>query len=358
MTVDVRLFWTGRYDNSGFKQMELELRNRGKRVDAIKCYSGFASRQNEPFVHPKNDWAGSGRVIHEGVFNIGQIYRGQFDAGIGQIWIPVEVQQQFKCNNRGAFGFHDDANRSSARGSAGCIVFYAKDDLEYVIKWLQAKAKPSHLVVDLGTGWLAEAGYKEPNDPDAGEDKGHPETCPTCEQKWPENKPTPPRNPEPAPSRISNDGLEIVRHFEGLHRLRSDGQVESYLDPVQVWTIGWGHTKTARPGLILSQQQCKELLAQDMGEFETAVRRAVKVPLKQCQFDALVCFAFNVGEGALSRSTLLAKLNAGDFAGAAAEFPRWDKGTVNGKLTSLPGLVRRRKSERHLFETGDVNFFS
>lgn len=84
-----------------------------------------------------------------------------------------------------------------------------------------------------------------------------------------------------------------------------------------------------------------------MAIFEKAVTRNVTVQLNQDQFDALVSFTFNLGEGNLKQSTLLKKVNAGDFAGAAKEFPRWNK--ADGKV--LAGLVRRRASEALLFQS-------
>ena len=84
-----------------------------------------------------------------------------------------------------------------------------------------------------------------------------------------------------------------------------------------------------------------------MAIFEKAVTRNVTVQLNQDQFDALVSFTFNLGEGNLKQSTLLQKVNAGDFAGAAKEFPRWNK--AGGQV--LPGLVRRRASEALLFQS-------
>jgi peptidoglycan hydrolase-like protein with peptidoglycan-binding domain len=90
------------------------------------------------------------------------------------------------------------------------------------------------------------------------------------------------------------------------------------------------------------------MLAEDVGRFEAAVNRLVKVPLSQGQFDALVSFSFNVGEGALADSTLLRKLNARDYKGARREFARWNKG--GGRV--LPGLTRRRAAEAKLFGGG------
>lgn len=99
-------------------------------------------------------------------------------------------------------------------------------------------------------------------------------------------------------------------------------------------------------GQTITQQQADDYLRRDVRQFERAVARQVRVPLTQGQFDALVSFAFNLGEGALAQSTLLRLLNAGDYAGAAAQFDRWNK--AGGRV--LPGLVRRRAAERALFE--------
>lgn len=151
--------------------------------------------------------------------------------------------------------------------------------------------------------------------------------------------------------KISDDGLSIVRHFEGLY-------LKSYVDPVGVWTIGYGHTGNhAHAGNVISEQEAEVLLREDMRTSERIVDRYIDIGLKQHQFDALVSFAFNFGGGAFAESTLRKKLNDGDFKGAAAEFPRWNKGTVKGKKVVLPGLTRRRSSERFLFETGKVSFF-
>jgi lysozyme len=151
---------------------------------------------------------------------------------------------------------------------------------------------------------------------------------------------------------LSATGLELIKHFEGLY-------LTAYLCPANVWTIGYGHTGrrhndgTVFKGLKISRIKASELLAEDMAKkYVPDVRRLITVPLTQAQFDALVSFHFNTG--ALGRSTLRRKLNAGDYAGAAAEFDKWTRG--GGKV--LKGLVRRRRSERHLFETGQLKFFT
>lgn len=139
--------------------------------------------------------------------------------------------------------------------------------------------------------------------------------------------------------RISENGIKLVKSFEGL-------KLVAYKCPAGIWTIGYGHTgPDVTPGQVITQAQADALLARDLERFEAGVARLVKVPMTQNQLDALVCFSYNLGLGALQGSTLLRLLNAGDYAGAAAQFPRWDK--AGGKV--LPGLTRRRAAEQALF---------
>lgn len=138
---------------------------------------------------------------------------------------------------------------------------------------------------------------------------------------------------------ISANGVKLIQQFEGL-------RLKAYQDAVGVWTIGYGHTgPDVTPGLVISQAQADALLARDLNRFETGVTRLVSVPLNQNQFDALLSFSYNLGLGSLQNSTLLRLLNQRDYAGAAAQFPRWNK--AGGKV--LPGLTRRRAAEQALF---------
>jgi lysozyme len=139
--------------------------------------------------------------------------------------------------------------------------------------------------------------------------------------------------------KISETGLHLIKSFEGL-------KLTAYLCPANVWTIGYGTTKGVKAGQAITAAKADELLAADVRQFEDAVNDAVTVNLTQGQFDALVAFAYNVGAQALRKSTLLKLLNAGDAAGAAKQFSRWNK--AGGKV--LTGLVRRREAERKLFE--------
>lgn len=149
--------------------------------------------------------------------------------------------------------------------------------------------------------------------------------------------------------RINEQGLALVKAYEGLEE-KVSGQggslsIRAYQDVVNVWTIGYGHTKTARPGLEITPEAAEALLDEDLEVFERAVSQAVEVEINGDQFSALVAFAFNLGPAALFDSTLLKKVNTGDFAGAADEFPRWNKAGQQRLL----GLTRRRLSERALF---------
>ena len=138
----------------------------------------------------------------------------------------------------------------------------------------------------------------------------------------------------------------MIERFEGC-LLKASNKLDG------VWTIGYGQTgsyygKRVRRGMTTTKALAHAWLRDhSIKTYEDAVTQAVKVPINQNQFDALVSFAYNVGVGALKQSTALRKLNAGDYAGAADALTMWTK--CNGKV--LAGLVRRRKEERALFLT-------
>jgi len=141
----------------------------------------------------------------------------------------------------------------------------------------------------------------------------------------------------------SDKGIALIKEFEGC-------KLTAYQDSVGVWTIGYGWTqpvdgKQIRAGMVIKQEEADRLLKTGLVSYENDVSRLVKVGLTQGQFDALVSFTYNLGARSLSTSTLLRKLNAGDYAGASDEFLRWNK--AGGKV--LNGLTRRREAERALF---------
>ena len=117
-----------------------------------------------------------------------------------------------------------------------------------------------------------------------------------------------------------------------------------------VWTIGWGHTKNVRPGQVITEAQAEEFFDEDKAWVEQFMATKVKVPLSQNQYDAVASWVFNVGAKNASSSTLIRKLNAKDYEGAAHELPRWNK--QKGKV--LNGLTRRRAEEMEYFLRSSV----
>ena len=143
--------------------------------------------------------------------------------------------------------------------------------------------------------------------------------------------------------RISSAGLDLIKEFEGL-------RLKAYKCPAGILTIGYGHTSAAGepkvlPGMMISRDEAEAILKRDMVQYENGVRSQVTSAITQGQFDALVSFAYNAGVGALQRSTLLKRVNAGKIDEVPAEFMKWTRG--GGK--ELPGLVRRRRAEVELW---------
>jgi len=165
------------------------------------------------------------------------------------------------------------------------------------------------------------------------------------------------------PIREVNDAtVELIKSFEGI----PDGDpstvnLDPYLDPIGIWTIGWGHAishgndflrgpanralaKSLFPGGI-TLEQAEALLRSDLMDTGKDVLALVAVDLTDNQYGALVSFTFNLGLGNLRKSTLLRLLNSGDYDGASDEFLKWNR--AGGKV--MNGLTRRRTAERDLF---------
>ena len=139
--------------------------------------------------------------------------------------------------------------------------------------------------------------------------------------------------------KMSAAGLDTVKEFEGL-------RLKAYKCPAGVWTIGYGATEPpVKPTDEITKEEACARLERDLVRYEDGVKRLVQIGITQNQFDALVDFAYNAGVGALAKSTLLKKVNAGKFDEVPAEFMKWTKG--GGK--ELPGLVRRRRAEVKLW---------
>ena len=131
---------------------------------------------------------------------------------------------------------------------------------------------------------------------------------------------------------------ELIKKFEGC-------KLTAYLCPAKIWTVGFGSTGPhVKPVMTITQAQADELLRSDLRRFEDYVAKAAPNATDN-QFAAMVSLAFNIGEGALGRSTVLRKHLAGDHAGAAAAFGMWNK--AGGRV--LPGLTRRRNAEAALY---------
>lgn len=161
---------------------------------------------------------------------------------------------------------------------------------------------------------------------------------------------------------VCEEAIDLVKRFEGI----PDGDpstvnIDPYLDPIEIWTIGWGHAiryhgrflrgETDRPQVKalypegITMDQAVAMLHSDMIDAGRDVLSVVTVPLNDNEFGGLVSFTFNLGIGNLRSSTLLKLLNTNDRAGAADQFTRWVR--AGGKV--LPGLVKRREAERALF---------
>ena len=138
---------------------------------------------------------------------------------------------------------------------------------------------------------------------------------------------------------ISRAGLTLIKDFEKL-------RLTAYLDAAGVWTIGYGHTRSALPGMQISEARALDLLSQDVEDAEFTVQRFVRAPITQYQFDALVSLVFNIGGGAFKSSTILRLINErAEPLRIGAEFKRWVYG--NGK--KLGGLELRRAAERRMY---------
>lgn len=132
----------------------------------------------------------------------------------------------------------------------------------------------------------------------------------------------------------SDQGLALLKEREGC-------RLTAYLDSVRVPTIGVGHTTGVQMGMTITEAEAMDLLREDLRWAEAALDLNVHVPLNQHQFDALVSFVFNVGQGAFTSSTLLRLLNVGDYGGAAAQLDRWH---------IPPEITSRRNAEREQFK--------
>ena len=145
---------------------------------------------------------------------------------------------------------------------------------------------------------------------------------------------------------VNKAAIDLIKEFEGFRS-------KAYPDAVGVWTIGYGTTASAgagispKPGMEITQDDAERYLQIAVQKFAAKVEDAIKVSVNENQFGALVSLAYNIGPSAFAKSTVVKRLNAGDYQGAADAIMMWDK--AGGKV--LKGLQRRRKAERQLFLT-------
>lgn len=138
--------------------------------------------------------------------------------------------------------------------------------------------------------------------------------------------------------KASVDAYELIKQFEGL-------RLEAYLCPAGIWTIGYGHTSGVSPNSFITIQEADEYLHRDVAAIEMQLNK-LNLSLRQCQWDAIVSFVFNVGIGNFKASTLLAKIRINpDDNSIIDEFIRWVY--ANGKV--MRGLQKRRLTEMKLY---------
>jgi lysozyme len=144
----------------------------------------------------------------------------------------------------------------------------------------------------------------------------------------------------------TNDaGINLIKEFEGL-------RTTAYRDVAGIWTVGYGHIRDVVEGMVVSVERAVGLLKDDLKATEEGVTRAIgNVPTTPNQFAAMVALAFNIGVNAFKNSTVLREHLAGNNDQSAQAFLMWDKATINGKLTPVAGLKRRREAEAELYMT-------
>lgn len=150
--------------------------------------------------------------------------------------------------------------------------------------------------------------------------------------------------------KTSQKGIDLIKRYEGL-------VTHSYLCPANKLTVGYGHCgEDVKQGMVITEKEAEQLLNKDLQKFESKLNFSLEqdhITVNQNQFDACISFIFNLGFSAFIFSTLYKKLKAGDYTGAADEFPKWVYITkyVDGEKVKIKqkGLETRRKAEKELF---------
>lgn len=145
---------------------------------------------------------------------------------------------------------------------------------------------------------------------------------------------------------IPPDGIELIKKFEEFRGT-------AYKCPAGVWTIGYGTTQNVKEGQKISEFDASTKLHKWLIDQGKTVKKLIHTDINNRQYTAIMSFVYNLGVSAFASSTLLKKINEGDYKGAGDEFLRWTKATINGEKKVLPGLVKRRKVERLVFLNGN-----
>ena len=152
--------------------------------------------------------------------------------------------------------------------------------------------------------------------------------------------------PVTQPKPVSKIATDMIKKFEGFKDY-------AYIDTDGTAVIGYGLSRIngvpVQIGDRITPSQADAALDAHIQEIDRELQKAIEVELSDRQLSALTSISFNVGVDAIAKSTLVRKINTGDYAGAANEFMRWDKANMRGRLVQLPGLTRRRSAERQLF---------
>ncbi len=330
---------TGQKDENGLEKIALVVYDDQGRAIAQHTVNSGTRRTQGMFGAGGTTQSGSLAPVEYGTYNIGGEVAGM-GAGVGSRFIPVNPTFR---TQRSAIGFHLDANRQTAPGSAGCIVFANQQEFDSFRNALkQSGAK--QLIFDEGKGQVGIVNAVVGTELNSFK--------PIQEAA---------KNALPTGAGLSSRTANIVRGkneeifgkagvTDSLVALvkKSEGFAATpYFDRTQ-YSVGFG-TKAKSTGDRLTVEEANQRLLNELLYKRSRVQKMVKVPINNNQLDALTSFAFNVGEGALGESTLLKKLNSGDYAGAAKEFLRWNKGEHRGVKQALPGLTKRRNSEMQLF---------
>lgn len=349
---------TGQKDDKGLEKIAIVATNNdGKVVYQGTVNSGKASMQNQ-FGGPGSTRSGSKAPLEYGRYTIGAPVAGK-GAAVGKSFVPVNPQFQ---TERSSIGFHWDADRAVGAGSAGCIVFQTEAEFN-AFKQAIAKNGINSLVFEdkttsdrkpqTITGRQAQALMQSVGS--LGDQVG---------RQASQNRNQPLGAQIQDYSNISsNKGaaggyykgfsqtiVDLIKKAEGFH-------TTAYRDTDGIATIGYG-TRIRRSGRkvqfgdTIGRDEAEWALGQEMNKAKREVLERVTVPLNENQLSALVSFAFNGGGGMLDNTTLLQKLNSGDYSGAAGQFQRFNKAQGNGgRKVVMPGLTKRRLAEASLFMT-------